>query len=90
MGGGSVNPSTGDYNFQVTEAFMIRNGRIEELVKGACLIGRGIETLGRITKVSNDFKLAIGMCGSVSGMVPTTVGQAQILVSKILVGGRVS
>lgn len=90
MGGGSVNPSTGDFNFQVQDAFIIRRGRIEELVKGACLIGRGIDTLGRITKVSNDFKLSIGMCGSVSGQIPTTVGQAQILVSKILVGGRVN
>jgi TldD protein len=90
MGGGSVNPTTGDYNFQVRDAFVIRNGRIEEMVKGACLIGRGIDTLERITKVSNDFKLQIGMCGSVSGYVPTTVGQAQILVSKLLVGGRVS
>lgn len=90
MGGGSVNPSTGEYNFQVQDAFIIRNGRIEEMVKGACLIGRGIDTLGKITKVSSDFKLATGMCGSVSGMIPTTVGQAQVLVSKILVGGRVS
>jgi TldD protein len=89
MGGGSVNPATGDFNFQVQDAYIIRRGRIEELVKGACLIGRGIDTLGRITKVSSDFKLSIGMCGSVSGQVPTTVGQAQILVSKLLVGGRV-
>ncbi|AHI05164.1 putative Zn-dependent protease [Bdellovibrio bacteriovorus W] len=88
MGGGSVNPGTGDYNFQVGEAYMIRNGRIEEAVKGACLIGRGIDTLGKITKVSNDLKLARGMCGSVSGSIPAAVGQPQILVSSLMVGGR--
>lgn len=88
MGGGSVNPGTGDYNFQVSEAYMIRNGRIEEAVKGACLIGRGIDTLGKITKVSNDLKLARGMCGSVSGSIPAAVGQPQILVSSLMVGGR--
>ncbi len=88
MGGGSVTPSTGDYNFQVREAYIIRNGRIEEPVKGACLIGRGIDTLGKITKVSKDLKLATGMCGSVSGMIPTCVGQPQILVSSLMVGGR--
>ncbi|KHD87073.1 MAG: Zn-dependent protease [Bdellovibrio sp. ArHS] len=88
MGGGSVNPGTGDYNFQVGEAYIIRNGRIEEPVKGACLIGRGIDTLGKITKVSDDLKLARGMCGSVSGSIPAAVGQPQILVSSLMVGGR--
>uniref|UniRef100_UPI00403DF7FA metallopeptidase TldD-related protein n=1 Tax=Bdellovibrio bacteriovorus TaxID=959 RepID=UPI00403DF7FA len=86
--GGSVNPGTGDYNFQVREAYIIRNGRIDEAVKGACLIGRGIDTLGKITKVSNDLKLARGMCGSVSGSIPAAVGQPQILVSSLMVGGR--
>ncbi|KYG61456.1 Zn-dependent protease [Bdellovibrio bacteriovorus] len=88
MGGGSVNPGTGDYNFKVVEGYIIRNGRIEEPVKGACLIGRGIDTLGKITKVSDDLKLARGMCGSVSGSIPAAVGQPQILVSSLMVGGR--
>lgn len=88
MGGGSVNPGTGEYNFAAREAYIIRKGRVEELVKGATLIGKGIDTLGKITKVSSELKLAIGMCGSVSGSIPTTVGQPQILVSSLLVGGR--
>jgi TldD protein len=88
MGGGSVNPGTGDYNFSVQEGYIIRRGRIEEMVKGACLIGRGIDTLGKITKVSNNLKLATGMCGSVSGTIPAAVGQPQILVSSLMVGGR--
>ncbi|WP_413288637.1 TldD/PmbA family protein [Bdellovibrio sp. HCB337] len=88
MGGGSVNPGTGDYNFQVREAYIIRNGRIEEPVKGACLIGRGIDTLGKITKVSKNMSMATGMCGSVSGSIPTCVGQPQLLVSSLMVGGR--
>lgn len=88
MGGGSVNPGTGDFNFAVQEAYMVRNGRIEEAVKGASLIGRGIDALGKITKVSDDLKLSTGMCGSVSGSIPAAVGQPQILVSSMLVGGR--
>lgn len=88
MGGGSVNTSTGDYNFQVREGYIIRNGRIEESVKGACLIGRGIETLGKITKISSDLKLATGMCGSVSGTIPAGVGQPEVLVSSLMVGGK--
>jgi TldD protein len=90
MGGGSVSPGTGDYNFGVQEAWLIRNGKLEKPVKGATLIGRGIETLGKITRVADNFELAPGMCGSVSGNIPTTVGQPAILVSSILVGGRAS
>lgn len=88
MGGGSVSPGTGDFNFAVAEAYMIRNGRIEEPVKGATLIGRGIDALQKIVKVSSDLELATGMCGSVSGSIPAAVGQPQILVSSLLVGGR--
>lgn len=90
MGGGSVSPGTGDYNFGVVEGYLIRNGKIEKPVKGASLIGRGIETLGRITRVADNMTLEPGMCGSVSGSIPTTVGQPAITVSKILVGGRAS
>lgn len=88
MGGGSVQPGTGDFNFAVQEAYIIRNGRIEEPVKGATLIGRGIDALGKITHVSDELELACGMCGSVSGTIPAAVGQPQILVSSLLVGGR--
>lgn len=88
MGGGSVSPGTGDFNFAVQEAYIIRKGRIEEPVKGATLIGRGIDALGKIVKVSSDMVLAPGMCGSVSGTIPAAVGQPQILLSKMLVGGR--
>jgi len=90
MGGGSVSPGTGDFNFAVREAYIVRNGKIESPVKGASLIGRGIEALGQITKVGSDLKLSPGMCGSVSGSIPAAVGQPSVLVSKILVGGRAS
>ncbi len=88
MGGGSVSPGTGDFNFAIQEAYLIKNGQISTPIKGASLIGRGIETLGKITKVGKDLKLAAGMCGSVSGSIPAAVGQPPLLVSKILVGGR--
>ena len=34
MGGGSVDPVTGSFNFAVTEGYMIRNGQIQEPVRG--------------------------------------------------------
>ena len=88
MGGGSVDTSTGDFNFAANEAFMIRDGKIAEPVRGATLIGKGQEILKNIDMVGNDLEISAGMCGSVSGGVPVTVGQPTIRVSSILVGGR--
>jgi TldD protein len=88
MGGGSVNPATAEFNFAVTEGYLIRGGKIAEPVRGATLIGKGNEVLMNIDRVSDNFALEQGMCGSESGQVPTTVGQPMIRVKELLVGGR--
>lgn len=88
MGGGSVDPATGAFNFAVLEAYRIRNGKICEPLRGATLIGKGAEVLQKIDYVGNNLKRAQGMCGSISGSIPTDVGQPMIRVSEITVGGR--
>ena len=88
MGGGSVNPLTGAFNFAVNEGYIVRNGKICEAVRGATLIGTGSEILQDIDMVGQNLDTAQGMCGSSSGSVPTDVGQPLIRVSKITVGGR--
>jgi len=88
MGGGSVDPATGEFNFAVTEGYMIRDGKIAEPVRGATLIGKGSQILMNIDSVGTNLELAQGVCGSISGNVPTNVGQPMIRVSEITVGGR--
>ena len=88
MGGGSVNPVTGEFNFAVREGYMIRNGKICEPVRGASLVGKGSEVIQNIDMVGTDMEMGQGMCGSSSGSVPTNVGQPLIRVSTITVGGR--
>ena len=88
MGGGSVQPGTGEFNFAVTEGYYIENGKIKHPVKAATLISTGPAVLKEISMVGKDFSLACGMCGSVSGAVPTSVGQATLKVDDILVGGN--
>lgn len=88
MGGGSVDPSTGDFNFSVNEAYIIRDGKIEKPVKGATLIGNGADILMHIDRVANNLKREQGMCGSSSGSIATDVGQPAIRVSQITVGGK--
>ncbi len=88
LGGGSVNPASGDFNFQVSEAYLIENGKITKPLRGAALIGKGAEVLEKIDAVSGDLKLGQGMCGADSGMVPASLGQPQVRVSELTVGGR--
>ncbi len=88
MGGGSVQPGTGEFNFAVTEGYYVENGKVQYPVKAATLISTGPAVLKEISMVGSDFALACGMCGSVSGAVPTTVGQASLKVNDILVGGN--
>ncbi len=88
MGGGSVDPATGSFNFAVLEGYMIRNGKIAEPVRGATLIGKGPEVLWDIDMVGNNLERAQGMCGSKSGSIPTDVGQPMLRVSRMTVGGR--
>jgi len=88
MGGGSVQPGTGEFNFAVTEGYYIENGKIQYPVKAATLISTGPKVLKEISMIGQDFSLACGMCGSISGSVPTTVGQATLKVDDILVGGN--
>ncbi len=88
MGGGSVDPLTGAFNFSVREGYIVRNGKICEPVRGASLIGTGTEILKNIDMVGQNLETAEGMCGSSSGSIPTNVGQPLIRVAKITVGGR--
>ena len=88
MGGGSVNTASGEFNFAVNEAYIIRNGKICEPVRGATLIGKGNEVLKNIDMVSDNLKLAEGMCGASSGSIPVCVGQPMLRVQNITVGGK--
>lgn len=87
MGGGQVNPATGDYNFAVMEAYLVKNGKIDRPVRGATLIGNGAKTLQLVDMVGDNLGHGAGMCGSVSGSIPVNVGQPTIRVSEITVGG---
>ena len=88
FGGGSVEPTTGEFNFSASEAYIIRDGKICEPVKGCTLIGSGKEVLMNIDRVADNVDLGQGMCGSISGSIPVNVGQPTIRIKEITVGGR--
>ena len=88
MGGGSVNPITGEFNFNVSEGYLIENGKITKPVRGCTLVGSGAEVLMNIDMIANNLSTGHGMCGSASGSIPTDVGQPTIRVQNMTVGGR--
>lgn len=86
MGGGEVNPTTGDFVFQVTEGYLIKGGTISP-VRGAVLTGNGPEVLKNIVGVGTDISFLPGMCGKGGQSVPVTDGQPALLVDGMTVGG---
>ena len=88
ISGGSVNTITGEFEFAVDIAYMIKNGKICEQVKGAMLIGKCEEILKNIDMVGNDLSLSPGICGAYSGDIPVNVGQPTVRIKSILVGGN--
>ncbi len=57
--------TSGKFVFSTSEAYLIENGKVTKPVKGATLIGSGIETMQQISMVGNDLKLdnGVGVCG---------------------------
>jgi TldD protein len=88
LGGGQVNPATGDFVFGMTEAYLIENGQITEPLRDANLIGNGPEVLRNIDVVGNDFAMGSpGTCGKQGQGVPVGDGQPTLRVSALTVGG---
>ncbi len=89
FGGGQVDITSGKYVFDCTEAYRVRNGKVEEPVKGAMMIGNGPEDMQRITMLGNDMTLdpGIGMCGKQGQGVPVGVGQPTTRMNGITIGG---
>jgi len=89
MTNGQVDISAGDFMFYVDEGYVIENGKIGKPVKGATLIGNGLDVLSKITMVGNDFSLAPSFftCGKDGQSVPVGFGIPTIKISEITVGG---
>lgn len=88
LAGGQVNPVTGEFNFGCSEAYLVRDGKICEPVRGASVIGTGQDILMKIDMIGNDLLRGQGMCGAASGFIPVDCGQPTIRVSEMTVGGN--
>jgi len=78
------------FTFSAGEAYMIRNGRVEELLRPVMLSGNLFTTLENIDAIGNDLAMNQGGgCGK-GGQYPLPVsnGSPHIRIRKCLVGGK--
>jgi TldD protein len=90
LGGGQVNPATGDFVFGVSEAYLIEDGRITSPVRGANLIGNGPQILAAIDAVAEDFETRDGVCGKEGQGAPVSNGSPTLRIARMTVGGTVA
>jgi TldD protein len=90
FGGGQVEPATGDFVFGLSEGYLIENGKVTKPVRGATLIGNGLEVLQVIDGVAADLAIATGFCGKAGQRVAAGVGQPHVRIQSITVGGTAS
>ena len=61
LGGGSVDPATGNFNFAVSEGYLVKDGKVTSPVRGASLIGKGADILMQIDRVGREMKSGAGL-----------------------------
>ena len=81
--------TSGKFVFSASEAYLIENGKITTPIKGATLIGSGIEAMQQVSMVGNDLGIdrGVGVCGKAGQSVPVGVGQPTLKLDALTVGG---
>ena len=87
LAGGQVEPASGAFVFGVAEGYLIESGRVTAPLRGATLIGSGIDILSRIDMIAADLDIKTGVCGKDGQGVPVGTGQATLRISEMTVGG---
>ena len=86
LSGGSVNPTTGVFNFTCREAYLIEDGKKTTPVKGATLIGNCLDIISNIDAVGDNLAFGPGICGK-GQMAEVSAGQPTVRIRGINVGG---
>ncbi len=87
FGGGQVEPATGDFVFGVSEGYLIEDGKVTSPVRGATLVGNGLEALSALDGIADDLAIATGFCGKAGQSVAAGVGQPHVRIRELTVGG---
>ena len=78
-----------NFSFSAGYGYMIRDGRIAEMVKDVILSGNLFTTLQHIDAIGNDLTFSnLGMCGKGQGGLPVSTGAPHIRIQGVVMGGR--
>jgi len=78
-----------NFSFSAGYGYMIRQGRVAELVKDVILSGNLFSTLQNIDAIGNDLTHSqLGMCGKGQGGLPVSTGAPHIRIQGVVMGGR--
>jgi TldD protein len=86
LSGGSVNPTTGVFNFTCREAYLIEDGKKTTPIRGATLIGGCLDVIKNIDAVGTDLDHGPGICGKGQN-AEVDAGQPTVRIRGINVGG---
>ncbi len=93
-GSGSGNTSKGVFTFSAEKGYIIRNGKVEEMVRDVVLTGNVFDTLANIDMVGKDLKHSKGGgCGRSYGQriqypLPVSMGSPHVRIQNVLIGGE--
>jgi TldD protein len=79
-----------NFSFSSAYAYMIRDGKIAEMVKDVILAGNLFTTLMNIDAIGDDFQWCedAGMCGKGQGGLPCDCGSPHIRIQDVVIGGE--
>lgn len=87
LGGGQVDPASGDFVFGVAVGHWVEDGELAYPVRGANLVGDGPNVLAAIDALGTDFDVRQGICGKDGQSVPAGLGNPTVRIARITVGG---
>ncbi len=85
--GGQVSPAQGTFQFNAQVAYLIEDGEITKPLRDVSFSGFTLDTLKKITGITDDIRTGVGHCGK-GQSAPVSDGGPQILISEVTVGGR--
>jgi TldD protein len=89
MGGGQVDVVSGNFAFEITECYRIRDGKQAEPLRGATLVGQGPKLMSEIDMVGTDLGYSVGTCGKDGQGAPVADAQPTLRIPSVVVGGKV-
>lgn len=89
MGGGQVDVVSGNFAFEITECYRIKNGKLAEPLRGATLVGQGPKLMSEIDMVGSDLGYSTGTCGKDGQGAPVADAQPTLRIPSVVIGGKV-